>query len=114
MPFCQNCKKEFEPSTKNCSECGVELIASPEVELSWNENDFTLLTVCTQMYEAEIIKANLESADIDAVILSQQDSNYPCLGNASAIKIFVRKEDEESAREYLENINQQSLSTDEE
>lgn len=109
MPFCPNCKKEFDSSIKNCSECGGELIASPEADLSWNENDFTLLTVCTQMYEAEIIKANLESGDIDAVILSQQDSNYPFLGNVSAIKIFVRKEDEESAREYLENINQQSL-----
>lgn len=114
MPFCPNCNKEFEPSIKNCSGCGGELIASPEVELSWNENDFTLLTVCTQMYEAEIIKANLESADIEAIVLCQQDSNYPFLGNASAIKIFVRKEDEASAREYLENINQQSLSTDEE
>lgn len=114
MPFCLNCNKEFEPSIKNCSGCGGEIIASPEVILSWNENDFTLLTVCTKMYEAEIIRANLESADIEAVILCQQDSNSLFLGNASAIKIFVRKEDEESAREYLENINQQSLSTDEE
>jgi len=114
MPFCPNCKKKFERSIKNCSECGGELIASPEADLSWNENDFTLLTVCTQMYEADIIKANLESTDIETIILSQQDSNYPCLGNASAIKIFIRKEDEESARDYLENINQQTLSTDEE
>ncbi|MFA6981323.1 MAG: hypothetical protein WC209_18495 [Ignavibacteriaceae bacterium] len=113
MAYCPNCKTEFETSDKNCNECGGELIASPEVELSWNEDDFTLLTLCTQMYEAEIIKANLESSDIDAFILSQQDSNYPFLGNASAIKIFVRKEDEVSAREYLENINQQTHSTDE-
>ena len=113
MPFCPSCKKGFEPSIKYCSECGGELIASPKVELSWNENDFTLLTVCTQLYEAEIIKANLESADIETIILSQQDSNYPCLGNASAIKIFIRKENEELAREYLENINQQTHSTDE-
>lgn len=66
------------------------------------------------MYEAEIIKANLESADIEAVILSQQDRNYPFLGNASSIKIFVRKENETSARDYLESINKQSPSTEEE
>lgn len=114
MMFCPNCVREFETSNEYCTECGAELIDSSQEEISENEDNFALLTICTQMYEAEIIKANLESADITAVILSQQDSNYPFLGNASAIKIFVRKEDEVLAREYLENINQQTHLTDEE
>lgn len=90
------------------------LVNSPLREDFLNEDSFVLLTICTQMYEAEIIKANLESADIDAFVLSQQDSNYPFLGNASSIKIFVKKDDEEAARDYLESINNQSPSTDEE
>lgn len=114
MPFCPNCKIEFEASVKNFSECGTELINSLPEEIFLDEDNFVLLTICTQRYEAEIIKANLESADIEAFILSQQDSNYPFLSNASAIKIFVRKEDETSARDYLESINKQSPSTDEE
>jgi len=114
MPFCPNCKIEFESSIKICSDCGTALVASLPDEIFLDEDNFALLTICTQRYEAEIIKANLESADIDAFILSQQDSNYPFLGNASSIKIFVKKEDENSARDYLENINKQSPSTDEE
>lgn len=113
MQYCPNCKIEFEEPVKNCNVCGGVLLAADKEKLSWNEDDFTLLTICSQMYEAEIIKANLESSDIDAFILSQQDSNYPFLGNTSAIKIFIRKEDETPAREYLENINQQTHSTDE-
>jgi len=113
MPFCPYCKKEFEAPVKDCSECGVELVDSLPEEIFLDEEDLVLLTICTQMYEAEIIKANLESADIDAFILSQQDRNYPFLGNASSIKIFVRKDDEASALDYLKNIIKQSPLTDE-
>lgn len=113
MQYCPHCNIEFEELITHCGVCGEVLLSSDNKVLSWNEDDFTLLTVCSQMYEAEIIKANLESSDIDAFILSQQDSNYPFLGNSSAIKIFIKKDDETSAREYLENINQQTHSTDE-
>ncbi len=111
MPYCPNCKIEFEESVKNCSDCGTELIDSLPEEFFLDEDNLALLTICTQMYEAEFIKANLESADINAFILSKQDRNYPFLGT---IKVFVKKEDENSARDYLENINNQSPSTDEE
>jgi len=113
MPFCPNCEREFDPQMKTCSECGIDLVESLPEEFFLDEDDLVLLTIRTQMYEAEIIKANLESADIDAFILSQQDSNYPFLGNASSIKIYVKKEDKESALEYMENIIKQSPSTDE-
>jgi hypothetical protein len=111
MPFCPNCKLEFEVSVKNCSDCGTELVTSLHEKIILDEDNFILLTVCTEMYEAEFIKANLESADINAFILSKQDRNYPFLGT---IKIFVKKEDKNSARDYLKNVNKQSPSTDEE
>jgi len=114
MFYCPNCNIEFEGSVESCSQCGAQLVDSVPEDFILDKDNFILLTIYTQLYEAEIIKANLESADIDAVILSQQDRSYPFLGNESSIKIFVRKDDEESARDYLENINKQSPLTNEE
>lgn len=76
--------------------------------------DFALVFTTDQLYEAEMIKANLESAGIEAFILTQKDSSFPGSGDLSVIQLFVKREDEESALEYLEETDALSGDDDEE
>jgi len=114
MWICPNCNSEVDESIQTCDRCGADLPKCANEKYFSYAGDIVLLTACAEMYEAEIIKANLESADIDVFILSQKDSSYPCLVNGSSIKIFVKKDDEENARDYLDTINHQSTTTGEE
>lgn len=51
---------------------------------------------CEFAYEANIIKARLESAGIMAAVEGEV-SAYPCLNSVNAIKVFVNDEDYDNA-----------------
>jgi hypothetical protein len=62
-----------------------------------------------------MIKNNLESAGIKAVVLSQKDRNYPAPGDFSVVKLLVRKEDVQDAVAFIQrvkNSNAQEEETD--
>ncbi|MBA4251260.1 MAG: hypothetical protein C0425_08300 [Chlorobiaceae bacterium] len=67
-------------------------------------NDWELIYSCSEFYEAQMIKANLEGAGIETLILSQKDSSYPVVGSLSVIKIFVKKKDVPSANEFINSL----------
>ncbi|MCL4458198.1 MAG: DUF2007 domain-containing protein [Nitrospirae bacterium] len=56
--------------------------------------------------EAEIIKDLLESGEIPVVLRSSKVSPYPVnIGKMGEIKILVRKEDEDTAKEVIKEGN---------
>lgn len=56
--------------------------------------------------EAQIIKDLLESGDIPVVLRSSKVTPYPVnVGKMGEIKIFVPKDDEESARQLIAQSN---------
>ncbi len=56
--------------------------------------------------EAEIIKDLLESGGIPVVLRSSKVSPYPVnIGKMGEIKILVRKEDEDTAKEVIKEGN---------
>lgn len=56
--------------------------------------------------EAEIIKDLLESGGIPVVLRSSKVSPYPVnIGKMGEIKILVRKEDEDTAKEVIKKGN---------
>jgi hypothetical protein len=58
-------------------------------------------------------KANLESADIETLILSQKDRSYPTVGDLAIVKILVRRSDVDSALEIIRDINRRTQNSEE-
>lgn len=74
---------------------------------SGNDDDnegWIVVYVCDQVYEAEMLKANLRGAGIDSIILTQKDSSYPMPGNLSIVKLLVKRSDYQTALDIIKNI----------
>jgi len=62
----------------------------------------------------EMLKDVLESAGLEASVLSQKDHNFPAPGDLSVVKLMVRKSDVEAALNYIQEAKQnQDDTTDE-
>lgn len=115
MPVCPNCEYEYVEGVTICPDCGVNLVddkyfVKPE---DWTEDDWVVVYTSDQVYEIEMIKDNLESAGIEAAILSQKDRNFPTLGDLSVVKLLVRREDVNAALSFIQKIKSEDSSREE-
>jgi hypothetical protein len=64
------------------------------------------LLVTYDPIEAEIIKDILESGGIPIVLRSSKVTPYPVnIGKIGEVKVYVRKEDKETAKQVIEESN---------
>lgn len=98
MPFCPNCLYEYKPGIKDCPDCGTPLVA----ELI--DHDWVVVYTSDQLYDVQMMKDSLESAEIEATILSQKDSSFPVTGDLAVIKLLVKSEDAPSALKFIEEF----------
>jgi hypothetical protein len=104
--ICPKCEAEYVESITICSDCGKELITNEDFELNLvHHEDWTPVFSTDVRYEAEMIKANLSGANIESIILSQKDKNFPAAGDLSVIKLLVKKEDAEDSLKIISDIN---------
>ncbi len=104
MKICPNCRAEYEDTINVCADCEVELISSEDFKLlEENYIDWEVVYTTPELYEAEMVKTNLESANIDCVILDQKDSSFPLGGEMGVLKVLVRKSDFEEALQIIKN-----------
>jgi hypothetical protein len=67
--------------------------------------DYVQVHRTTTDYEAEMLRANLEGAGIDAVVFNQHDHVYFVnLGELAVVKVMVRRKDAERAKEIIDSI----------
>lgn len=108
MKICPNCGAEYENSVQVCSDCNVTLIIKSEYEnLTMQYSDWKEVFASPHLYEAEMVKTNLESAGIDAVIFDQKDSSFPLGGELGEIKVLVPQDKVEEALLIIERIENQ-------
>ena len=98
MPFCPNCTYEYEEGIKKCPDCGTSLVN----ELI--DHEWVVVYTSDQEYDVQMMKAELESAEIETNILLQKDSNFPVTGDLAVIKLLVKTEDVSSALNYINEI----------
>lgn len=65
------------------------------------EKDWVCVYRTEKNFQAEIAKEILENEEIDGVILNENDSNFPSIGE---IEIWVHKDFEEKATQLLKEL----------
>jgi predicted negative regulator of RcsB-dependent stress response len=81
-------------------------------EEHFSSADYALVYEASNLIEAQMIKANLESAEIESYILNQQDRNYPGVGDMTVVKVFVRVKDASEALDFLNATINKELDTE--
>lgn len=98
MPFCPNCRYEYLEGIKICPDCNLPLV--PELI----DEDWVVVYTSDQEYDVQMMKDSLESAGIDANILSQKDSSFPVTGDLAIIKLLVKTDDAASAINFINEL----------
>ena len=107
--ICPKCEAEYIDGITVCADCGIELIPVEEFEGHLvKPSDWIIVYTTDASFEADMLKANLESAGIETLILSQKDQSFPAVGDLAIIKILVKRNDLSAAEEILRDINKEN------
>ena len=107
--ICPKCEYEYIDGIKKCADCGAELIPKEDFEGNLvHPSDWIIVYSCSEEYEAEMLKANLEGGNIEALILGQKDRSFPGVGDLAVIKVLVKKTDAENALKIIEDTGKEN------
>jgi hypothetical protein len=108
--WCPKCGAEYREGFSVCTDCDVELVGMPpapkphghahhDVHGPFTPDDDTVALLTTNLLEAEVIVARLQSEGIPAAVFSSEgyDSYGPLLANADGARVMVRRADLEVA-----------------
>lgn len=106
--FCPKCKAEYREGFTRCADCDVDLVdkLSPEPEETPEYVDWVKIYTFTARYEADLAQGLLEANDIEAVTFSDDCGSVdPALTYVLGVRLMVKKEDVESAKEILRDAD---------
>jgi hypothetical protein len=100
--FCPQCKAEYREGFTTCSDCGVALVTALPPEPETRYVDFEEILATYNPGDIAIIKSLLDSEGITYYFLGDHLTLRP-MGDAA--RLMVAKEEAESARELLANLD---------
>ncbi len=106
--FFPKCEFEYHEGITSCPDCNTELVTVENFEGNLvHPKDWVIIYNCEDIVESQMLKSNLEGADIEVLVLNQNDSSFPMVGDLSVIKILVKKGDAADALAIITDINSQ-------
>jgi hypothetical protein len=102
--YCPRCKAEYREGISRCADCDVKLVPklAPEPEETHEYVDWVKIYTFTDRYEADLAQGLLEANDIDAVTSSDDCGSVdPALAFGLGVRLMVKKEDFDKAKEVL-------------
>ena len=104
--ICPKCEYEYIDGISACPDCGGDLVSKEEFEGNLvHPEDWVIIYSCSDNLEATMLKSNLESAEIETLILNQSDHNFPAIGDLTVVKVLVRKNAVNDALNIINDIN---------
>jgi hypothetical protein len=107
--FCPSCKSEYEPDVKECSECGVALVAVLTETFGADPN-IKLVEVWRAQGEidAQMARSILEASGVESMLQGEslRLTHGFTVDGLAEVRILVRGEDEARAREILKSSEQ--------
>lgn len=115
--WCPNCGSEYRPGYTHCSDCGHGLVREPPEVVEPQEQprppfdpeaigpELVEIGTCHGEFEGEMIRSLLRGSGIESM-LTGDGTGYGevyrmTVGPLSVVKVLVRPEDEERARELI-------------
>jgi len=95
MPFCPQCRYEYQVGLRQCPDCGAELVEelAPEEQLP-PSGPLVTVYIAQDMLEANLVKSFLEESQIEAFIGYDLGSAYP----VGPVEVRVAETHAEEAR----------------
>ncbi len=111
MPFCPECKYEFESGIKKCPDCGTKLVSrlpeEHEVEVKW-----VLLKNFTSPVQAEMVQEALAQNDIQSFIKSDlfhdTFATHATSMAGSYAKLYVAENELKAAQEIAAQVTSEA------
>jgi hypothetical protein len=104
--ICPKCEYEYVDGILNCPDCFTELIPVEQFEGKLlHPSDWVIVYSGSDLIDTEMLKSNLQGAEIESIIISQKDRSYLYLGEVAPIKLLVKKSDAEAAMLIINDIN---------
>src|SRR5215472_2122451 len=104
MPFCPECKTEYEAGVAQCADCETALVDAlpPEepTEPAAEEPEWVRVSTDHDEAEAFVLKGFLESEGIDCELENKTFHSEPTTAT-TLVNILVRKDQAEQARNLL-------------
>lgn len=100
--FCPQCKAEYREGFTTCSDCGVALVTDLPPEPEPHFVDFEEILSTYNPGDIAVIKSLLDSEGVTYYFLGDHLTLRP-MGDAA--RLMVAKEEAESARELLANLD---------
>ena len=115
--WCPNCGSEYRPGYTHCSDCGHELVREPpEVVVSEEQPrppfdpdaigpELVEVGIYSGLFQGEMIRSLLRGSGIESMLTGDGTTYVEVarftVGPLSQVKVLVRPEDEERAREVI-------------
>ena len=112
MPFCPNCRGEYEDGIRECPDCQIELVDFLTPEDADADPETHLVAVFTAAGDEEglVVKGLLESEGISCSVSSDVPHTVLPLNvdGLGAVRITVAQEDAERARQIIQEHMEQT------
>lgn len=112
--ICPNCEYEYIDGIIMCPDCNVGLVSKENFEGNLvHPEDWVVAYTSSDEIEIQMLKENLESAEIKTMILSQKDRNFPVVGDLSIIRLLIHKDYLEEATAIINDIQKSNSNAEE-